>query len=163
RKGGADCPGQRIAICASAARQRHRQLHQGDAASAREDRARRKSRAGPDAAWALGRGLRSHRNRIPMTATAEETATPKPVTATAKFNPYIGVLGVFLGAATSQINAKLLSTGLADLRGTLGLGFDEASWIPTALNMGMMFTGVFAAFLGATYGIRRVLLLSGAV
>src|SRR5262249_16375210 len=31
------------------------------------------------------------------------------------------------------------------------------------LNMSMMFTGVFAAFLGVAYGIRRVLLLSGGV
>ena len=98
-----------------------------------------------------------------MTATAEQTATAKPVSAPIRFNPYVGELGVFLGAATSTLNGKLLSTGLADLRGALGFGFDEASWIPTALNMGMMFTGVFAVFLGTAYGIRRVLLLSGAV
>ena len=85
--------------------------------------------------------------------------TPRPVS----LNPYIGILGVFLGAATSSLNGKLLSTGLPDLRGVLGYGFDGASWIPTALNMGMMFIGVFAAFLGSAYGIRRVLLLSGTV
>ena len=99
-----------------------------------------------------------------MTATAEQhNQPPNRSRRRSKLNPYIGVLGVFLGAATSTLNAKLLSTGLADLRGALGYGFDEASWIPTALNMGMMFTGVFAAFLGTAYGIRRVLLLSGAI
>jgi len=36
-------------------------------------------------------------------------------------NPYIGILGVFLGAATSTLNGKLLSTGLADLRGALAM------------------------------------------
>ncbi len=70
---------------------------------------------------------------------------------------------MFLGAATSTLNGKLISTGLPDLRGALGYGFDDASWIPTALNMGMMLTGVFAAFLGPVYGIRRVLLVSGAI
>ena len=41
----------------------------------------------------------------------------------------------------------LLSVGLPDLRGALGFGFDEASWIPTALNMAMMFSGVFVRLL----------------
>jgi DHA2 family multidrug resistance protein len=100
-----------------------------------------------------------------MTATAEHTQAAPPAAAPppAARNPYIGVLGVFLGAATSQLNGKLLTAGLPDLRGTLGYSFDGASWIPTALNMGMMFTAVFAAFLGTAYGIRRVLLISGAV
>src|ERR1051326_2262913 len=98
-----------------------------------------------------------------MTATAEHTETRDAPSAAVSTNPYIGILGVFLGAATSTLNGKLLSTGLADLRGTLGYGFDGASWIPTALNMGIMFTGVFGAFLGTAYGVRRGLLVSGAV
>ena len=76
--------------------------------------------------------------------------------------PYIGILGVFLGAMTSTLNSRLLSVGLPDLRGAIGAGFDEASWLPTLLNMGTMFIGVFAVFLGASYGIRRVLMISGA-
>ncbi len=78
-------------------------------------------------------------------------------------HPYAGILGVFLGAMTATLNGRLVSVGLPDLRGALGLGFDEASWIPTALNMGTIFIGVFAVFLAAAYGIRRVLLISGAV
>jgi DHA2 family multidrug resistance protein len=78
-------------------------------------------------------------------------------------NPYIGVLGVFLGAATATLNGRLVSIGLTDLRGTLGFGFDGASWIPTVLNMGTMFTGVFAVFLGSIYGIRRVLIACGMI
>ncbi len=103
-----------------------------------------------------------------MTPAANESApgnAPAPAKAPAPLtvHPYIGVLGVFLGAATSTLNGRLLSVGLPDLRGALGFGFDEASWIPTVLNMGMMFIGVFAAFLGTAYGIRRVLLITGAV
>jgi len=64
---------------------------------------------------------------------------------------------------TTTLNGRLVSVGLPDLRGALGAGFDEASWIPTALNMGTIFIGVFSVFLGAVYGIRRVLLVSGAV
>ena len=78
-------------------------------------------------------------------------------------HPYMGILAVFLGLMTTTLNTRLVSVGLPDLRGALGAGFDEASWIPTALNMGTIFIGVFSVFLGAAYGIRRVLLVSGAI
>jgi len=67
-------------------------------------------------------------------------------------------MGVFLGAGIATLNSRLISVGLPDLRGTLSLGFDEASWIPTALNMAMMFSGVFVVFLNVLYGARRILL-----
>ena len=98
-----------------------------------------------------------------MTATAEHTEQARAASPPLSLNPYIGCLGVFLGAATTTLNGKLLSAGLSDLRGALDYSFDGASWIPTVLNMSMMFTGVFAAFLGSAYGVRRVLLVSGAI
>jgi DHA2 family multidrug resistance protein len=67
-------------------------------------------------------------------------------------------VGVFLGAGIATLNSRLISVGLPDLRGALSLGFDEASWIPTALNMAMMFSGVFVVFLNVLYGSRRMLL-----
>src|SRR6266852_2181481 len=98
-----------------------------------------------------------------MSAIAQQAGPPASGAARITTHPYIGILGVFLGAATSTLNGRLLSVGLPDLRGALGLGFDEASWIPTAFNMGTMFIGVFSVFLGAAYGVRRVLLISGAI
>ena len=73
-------------------------------------------------------------------------------------HPFIGIAGVFLGAGIATLNARLVSVGLVDIRGALGLGFDEASWIPTALNMATMFSGVFVVFLNVLYGPRRILL-----
>src|SRR5258705_9429235 len=61
------------------------------------------------------------------------------------------------------MNSRLLGVGLADLRGALGLSFDQASWLPTALNMAMMFSGVFCVFLSAIYGPRRILLFAASV
>ena len=93
------------------------------------------------------------------TATAERPSQPamtKPPQFTAK--PYVGILGVFLGAGIATLNARLLSVGLPDLRGVFGLGVDEASWIPTALNMATMFSGVFVVFIASLIGPRRVLL-----
>src|SRR5580704_4575543 len=78
-------------------------------------------------------------------------------------SPYIGILGVFLGAGLATLNARLLSVGLPDLRGALGFGFDEASWLPTALNMATMFSGVFVVFVNALFGPRRILLPAAAV
>src|SRR5215468_3579547 len=78
-------------------------------------------------------------------------------------NVYVGTVGVFLGAGIATLNGRLISVGLPDLRGALGLGVDEASWIPTAYNMAMMFIGPFSVFLGGLLGVRRVLLWSAAI
>ncbi len=78
-------------------------------------------------------------------------------------NPYVGTLGVFLGAGIVTLNGRLISVGLPDLRGAMGLGIDEASWIPTAYNMALMFMGPFSVYLGGLLGPRRVLLYSGTI
>jgi len=100
-----------------------------------------------------------------VTAQEPRTAAPasQPGRSRGSTNPYLGILGVFLGAGVATLNSRLLSIGLADLRGALGLGFDEASWIPTALNMAMMFSGVFCVFLSALFGPRRILLPAAAI
>ena len=78
-------------------------------------------------------------------------------------NVYVGTVGVFLGAGIATLNGRLVSVGLPDLRGALGLGVDEASWIPTAYNMALMFIGPFSVYLGGLLGVRRVLLWSTAI
>ena len=78
-------------------------------------------------------------------------------------NVYVGTFGVFLGAGLATLNGRMISVGLPDLRGAMGFGFDEASWIPTAYNMALMFIGPFSVFLGAMLGARRVLLCAGTV
>src|SRR5579871_2107707 len=101
----------------------------------------------------------------PDTAISSETKQAhKPASAIQAWtNPYIGILGVFLGAGLATLNARLLSVGLPDLRGALGFGFDEASWLPTALNMATMFSGVFVVLVNALFGPRRILLPAAAV
>ena len=100
-----------------------------------------------------------------MTASAAVAATPSLRTGAPQLttNPYLGVLGVFLGAGVATLNGRLLSIGLPDLRGALGFGFDEGSWLPTALNMAMMFSGVFVVFLSSMFGPRRILLPAAAI
>ena len=85
------------------------------------------------------------------------------VTGSLTQNPYIGTLGVYLGAGIVTLNGRLISVGLPDLRGAMGLGIDDASWIPTSYNMALMFMGPFSVYLGGLLGPRRVLLYSGTI
>jgi MFS transporter, DHA2 family, multidrug resistance protein len=78
-------------------------------------------------------------------------------------NAYVGTFGVFLGAGLATLNGRMISVALPDLRGALGFGFDEASWIPTSYNMALMFIGPFSVFVGGLLGPRRVLLYAGSI
>ena len=78
-------------------------------------------------------------------------------------NPYVGILAVFMGAGLATLSSRLLSVGLPDLRGALGISFDDASWLPTAFNMATMFSGVFVVFVNAFWGPRRILLPAAAI
>src|SRR5215469_14245687 len=62
---------------------------------------------------------------------------------------------------TATGTGRLLSVGLADLRGALHLGVDAASWLTTSYNAAMMFIGPFSVYLGGVLGARRVLLVCG--
>ena len=78
-------------------------------------------------------------------------------------HPILGVLGVLLGAMIATSTGRLLSVGLADLRGALHLSVDDASWLSTSFNAAMMFIGPFSVYLGGVLGPRRVLLACGAL
>ena len=91
-------------------------------------------------------------------ATQSESA-PDRVTS----RPLIGVIAVMLGAINSVMAGRLLLIGLPDLRGVLGIGIDEASWLPTAFNGAQMFVGPITVAAGAIFGHRKVLLVSGAI
>jgi DHA2 family multidrug resistance protein len=73
-------------------------------------------------------------------------------------SPLLGIAAVIIGAASGSLAARLLSLGLADFRGHLAIGVDEAAWISTAFNAPTMFIGPLTVYLGAILGPRRVLL-----
>ena len=96
---------------------------------------------------------------LPPNSPPPSTPPPAPVITT---HPVLGVSGVLLGAMIATCTGRLISVGLADLRGYLHLGFDEASWMSTAFNAGLMFIGPFSVYLGGLLGARRVLLACAA-
>lgn len=73
--------------------------------------------------------------------------------------PYIGMLGVLIGSIIATLGSRVTTFGLADLRGGLHAGYDEGAWITTSFGIGQMLAGVASPYLGAIFGVRRVLLL----
>ena len=78
-------------------------------------------------------------------------------------SPLLGIAAVVMGAGTSSLAARLLSLGLADLRGHMGISVDQGAWISTAFNASTMFIGPLTVYLGAMLGARRVLLVCSGV
>ncbi len=74
--------------------------------------------------------------------------------------PWLGLLAVLMGTFISTLNGRLSTFGLADIRGALGVGFDEGAWITTAQTVAQMFVTLAAIWLGAAYGPRRVLMVA---
>jgi DHA2 family multidrug resistance protein len=74
--------------------------------------------------------------------------------------PLLGILGVVTGAGLVTLAGRMLSLGLADLKGHVGIGFDNGAWLDSAYNASLMFIGPFSVYLGGVLGPRRVLLFA---
>jgi DHA2 family multidrug resistance protein len=72
--------------------------------------------------------------------------------------PLLGLGAVLLGAFVTTLGGRLSSLGLADIRGALGLGFDEAAWITTAQATAQMMVAPVAVWAASVFGPRRVLI-----
>src|SRR3954447_9090657 len=88
------------------------------------------------------------------------TLLPAPATATLSPNPAIGVAAVLLGAFISALNTRLTSFGLADLRGGLGLSFDEGAWLTTLFSAPQLLVAPATAYVARAIGARRILVPS---
>lgn len=60
-----------------------------------------------------------------------EAAPAKP-----SLRPMGGLLGIFLAAMMAGLNNRVGALALADVRGALGFGLDDASWLSTAYTAG---------------------------
>jgi MFS transporter, DHA2 family, multidrug resistance protein len=76
-------------------------------------------------------------------------------------SPLLGILGVVMGAGIVTVTGRMLTLGTADLKGSLGIGFDDGAWIGSAYNVALMFIGPFTVYLGGLLGARRVLMIAG--
>jgi DHA2 family multidrug resistance protein len=74
--------------------------------------------------------------------------------------PLLGILGVVMGAGIVTLTGRMLTLGTADLKGELGIGYDDGAWIGSAFNIALMFIGPFTVYLGGLLGARKVLMLA---
>jgi DHA2 family multidrug resistance protein len=73
-------------------------------------------------------------------------------------SPLLGILGVVMGAGIVTLTGRMITLGLGDLKGSLGIGVDDGAWIGSAFNVALMFIGPFTVYFGGLLGPRRVLL-----
>lgn len=82
-----------------------------------------------------------------MTVAAKTAAAvPLPTVPRCEY-PVLGVAAVMVGAFISTLNVRLTTQGLADIRGALGLGFDEGSWVSTIFAAAQMVVTPAAAWM----------------
>jgi MFS transporter, DHA2 family, multidrug resistance protein len=75
-------------------------------------------------------------------------------------SPLLGILGVIMGAGIVTLAGRMITLGAADLKGHVGLSFDDGAWISSAFNIALMFIGPFTVYLGGLLGPRRVLVIA---
>src|ERR1700746_3721277 len=76
-------------------------------------------------------------------------------------SPVLGIIGVVMGAGIVTLAGRLLTLGTADLKGSLGISYDDGAWIGSAFNIALMFIGPFTVYLGGLFGPRRIMMMGG--
>src|SRR6202162_6290775 len=155
------------------ARQRHRQFHESGAAYSRQDRAGRSGGCDDAASRTFGSSHRPHQTITKSMAASTITirpsaleiarATAAAIPSEVSTRPLLGILGVVTGAGLVTLAGRMLSLGLADLKGHVGIGFDNGAWLDSAYNASLMFIGPFSVYLGGLLGPRRLLLFAAGV
>ncbi len=99
----------------------------------------------------------------PLTPVEIAQATANAIPSRFPHRGLVGILGVLIGAHLVTLTGRMLSLGMADLRGHVGIGIDEAAWLDSAYNGALMFIGPFSVYVGALLGPRRVLLFAAGI
>jgi DHA2 family multidrug resistance protein len=66
-----------------------------------------------------------------------------------------GLVGIFLAAMMAGLNIRVGALALADVRGALGFGLDDASWLTTVYSAGELIAMPFSAWFAITLSLRR--------
>jgi DHA2 family multidrug resistance protein len=66
-----------------------------------------------------------------------------------------GLTGIFIAAMMAGLNNRVGALALVDLRGVLGVGLDDGSWLTTAYTAGELIATPFATWFAITLSVRR--------
>ncbi len=64
---------------------------------------------------------------------------------------------------SSRLPPACCRLGMADLKGHVGISYDQGAWLGSAFDAALMFIGPFIVYVGGLLGPRRVLLFTAAV
>jgi DHA2 family multidrug resistance protein len=98
-----------------------------------------------------------------LAAGGAPVAAPAATPAARSNRPLVAVAAVLIGAFISTLNTRVTTFGLADIRGGLGMGFDEGSWITSVFGAAQMVVAPGAAWLSIVFGVRRFVLWACAI
>src|ERR1700739_3791301 len=90
-------------------------------------------------------------------------ATAKAIPSEISIRGVVGIIGVLIGAHLVTLTGRMLTLGLADLKGHVGISYDDGAWLDSAYNAAIMFIGPFSVYLGGLLGPRRILLFAAGV
>src|ERR1700745_1523015 len=96
----------------------------------------------------------------PPTPAEIARATAAAIPSELSTRPLLGILGVIVGAGLVTLTGRMLSLGMADLKGHVGISFDNCPWVDSPYNAALMFIGPFSVYLGGLLGPRRILLFA---
>ncbi|RWR25503.1 MFS transporter [Sinirhodobacter populi] len=85
------------------------------------------------------------------TPTAAPPGGPPPLTT----RSIVGLAAIFLSAMMAGLNGRSGSLGLPDVRGALGFGMDDASWLNTLYSAGELIAMPFTTWFAITFSVRR--------
>jgi MFS transporter, DHA2 family, multidrug resistance protein len=77
--------------------------------------------------------------------------------------PIFAVGAVLMGAFLANFDSRLFTIALPDLKGALGLSFDEGAWLSTAATASQIMIAPAVAWLATAFGLRRVLAIPSLV
>src|SRR5271157_573708 len=96
----------------------------------------------------------------PLTPVELAHATAAAISSEVTTRSLLGIVGVIIGAGLVTLTGRMLSLGMADLKGHVGISYDQGAWLDSAYNASLMFIGPFTVYLGGLLGPRRILLFA---
>lgn len=90
-----------------------------------------------------------------MTEATLPAALPAGAGAHSPQRAMLGLAGIFLAAMLAGLNNRVGAIALPDVRGALGFGLDDASWLTTVYSVGELIAMPFSAWFAITFSVRR--------